>query len=557
MKDVFDVAGYKTGAGNPEYLAAHPAATVTAPAVTKLVDAGARLVGKAITDEFTWSLAGTNPHYGTPRNPRDPERFPGGSSSGSAVAVAAGLVPFALGTDTAGSVRVPASYCGVFGMRPTHGRVDNSGVVPLAPSYDTVGWFARDGSLLRDVGTVLLGPGADRAPAHEIVILSDAFLLADDDVRDALLEAVEALATRAKLRLTSPSLLRRRRARLASHGRGVSQVDGARSVGGARRVAHRGETATRPRRRRALRDGRQRPPRKAPARCARCAIAAAARHAELCRHGAILAVPAAPSVAPRLDMPIDELPALRARTLAVGIVPTLVGAPSVSVPVARIGDLPVNLALIGAHGSDETLLALAAELGLTASRQTGDIDGYRDDAADHAAARSAPRYSTGVAKSTRDRGRAWRYPSAPRTPSHDCIVQLSAAAALTRRVALWTTIIILPAHDAVDIAKKMASVDVLCDGRLTVGVGVGGREHDYRAINAPFTRRWQRMDEQVATMRRIWRGEAAVRGRRSGRAAPGTSGRPAAHRRARWARSRSRRAATLGRRRRRCVDTRR
>jgi alkanesulfonate monooxygenase SsuD/methylene tetrahydromethanopterin reductase-like flavin-dependent oxidoreductase (luciferase family) len=91
--------------------------------------------------------------------------------------------------------------------------------------------------------------------------------------------------------------------------------------------------------------------------------------------------------------------------------------------------------------------------------------------------------------------------------SHDCIVQLSAAAALTQRVSLWTTIVILPAHDAVDIAKKMASVDVLCNGRLTVGVGVGGREHDYRAIGAPFTRRWQRMDEQVATMRRVWRGE--------------------------------------------------
>ena len=131
VKDVFDVAGYKTGAGNPEYLAAHRAASTTAPAVAKLVDAGARLVGKAVTDEFTWSLAGTNPHYGTPRNPRDPDRFPGGSSSGSAVAVAAGLVPFSLGTDTAGSVRVPASYCGVFGIRPTYGRVDNTGVVPL------------------------------------------------------------------------------------------------------------------------------------------------------------------------------------------------------------------------------------------------------------------------------------------------------------------------------------------------------------------------------------------------------------------------------------------
>jgi alkanesulfonate monooxygenase SsuD/methylene tetrahydromethanopterin reductase-like flavin-dependent oxidoreductase (luciferase family) len=96
--------------------------------------------------------------------------------------------------------------------------------------------------------------------------------------------------------------------------------------------------------------------------------------------------------------------------------------------------------------------------------------------------------------------------------SHDCIVQLAAAAALTQRVPLWTTIIILPAHDAVDIAKKMASVDVLCDGRLTVGVGVGGREHDYRAINGSFARRWQRMDEQVAMMRSIWRGEPPFEG---------------------------------------------
>ena len=361
VKDVFDVAGYKTGAGNPEYLATHDSAPVTAPAVTRLVDAGARLIGKAVTDEFTWSLAGTNPHYGTPRNPHDPDRFPGGSSSGSAVAVAAGLVPFALGTDTAGSVRVPASYCGVFGMRPTHGRIDNAAVVPLAPSYDTVGWFANDGGLLRDVGTVLLGGDRDHAPAHEIVILSDAFLLADDDVRDALLEAVERLAAGADLQLRrhhfSDDGVRgwQRMAEVypklmapeawAVHGRWLTEAQpklgrgvGARFAMAAKATVEEAD-AVRP-----VRD------------------AAIARHHELCRRGAILAVPAAPSVAPRLDLPVDELPARRARTLAVNIVPTLVGAPCVSVPVARVGDLPVNLALIGGHGSDETLLALAAGL---------------------------------------------------------------------------------------------------------------------------------------------------------------------------------------------------
>ena len=97
-------------------------------------------------------------------------------------------------------------------------------------------------------------------------------------------------------------------------------------------------------------------------------------------------------------------------------------------------------------------------------------------------------------------------------PAHSMIVQLAAAAALTERVRLWTTIVILPAHDAVDMAKQLASVDRLCDGRLTVGVGVGGREHDYRAINGNFARRWARMDDQVATMKRIWAGEPPFEG---------------------------------------------
>jgi len=92
-------------------------------------------------------------------------------------------------------------------------------------------------------------------------------------------------------------------------------------------------------------------------------------------------------------------------------------------------------------------------------------------------------------------------------PSHSMVVELSAAAALTERVRLWTTIVVLPAHHEVEVAKQMASVDRLANGRLTLGVGVGGREHDYLAIGGTFARRWSRMDEQVATMRRIWAGE--------------------------------------------------
>jgi alkanesulfonate monooxygenase SsuD/methylene tetrahydromethanopterin reductase-like flavin-dependent oxidoreductase (luciferase family) len=97
-------------------------------------------------------------------------------------------------------------------------------------------------------------------------------------------------------------------------------------------------------------------------------------------------------------------------------------------------------------------------------------------------------------------------------PSHALTVELAAAAALTERVRLWTTIVILPMRDPVLTAKELASVDVLADGRLTVGVGVGGREHDYRAVGASFARRWDRLDEGVATMRAVWRGEAPFEG---------------------------------------------
>ena len=159
-KDIYDVAGHKTGFGSPDWLRTHGPAERTAPAVQRLLDAGAHLVGKTHTDEMTYSLNGENPHYGTPVNVNAPGRIPGGSSSGSAAAVAAGLVDFALGSDTGGSVRAPASFCGIFGMRPTHGRIPLDGACPLAATFDTAGWFARDATLLERVGRVLLADSA-------------------------------------------------------------------------------------------------------------------------------------------------------------------------------------------------------------------------------------------------------------------------------------------------------------------------------------------------------------------------------------------------------------
>ena len=148
--------------GNPTWLETHAPAARTAPAVAALLDAGATLVGVTLTDELALSLTGENAHYGTPINIRCPDRVPGGSSSGSAAAVAARLCDFALGTDTGGSVRVPASHCGIYGFRPTHGAVATDGVCPLAPRFDTVGWFARDATTLARVGERLLPADARR-----------------------------------------------------------------------------------------------------------------------------------------------------------------------------------------------------------------------------------------------------------------------------------------------------------------------------------------------------------------------------------------------------------
>ncbi len=156
VKDLFDMAGLPTAAGNPDWLRTHETPKATASVVLRLLEAGAEFIGKTQTDEIAYSLNGTNQHYGTPLNPAAPERIPGGSSSGSAVAVANGSIDIGLGTDTGGSIRVPASYNGLFGLRTTHGLVPLDNTVPLSPMFDTVGWMTRDIDTMQKVSSCLL-----------------------------------------------------------------------------------------------------------------------------------------------------------------------------------------------------------------------------------------------------------------------------------------------------------------------------------------------------------------------------------------------------------------
>nr|XP_028954738.1 amidase 1-like [Malus domestica] len=139
VKDIFDVAGRVTGFGNPDWARTHPAAESTAPAVSAILSGGATSIGITVMDEMAYCMNGENKHYGTPRNPCAPDRVPGGSSSGSAVAVAVGLADFSLGTDTGGSVRILHRIVEFLGFRPSHGVISTSGVTPLAQSFDTVG----------------------------------------------------------------------------------------------------------------------------------------------------------------------------------------------------------------------------------------------------------------------------------------------------------------------------------------------------------------------------------------------------------------------------------
>lgn len=191
VKDLFDVAGYPTGGGNPHVLAMSGIKTSTAPAVQCLLGAGAALVGKTHTDELAFSMNGKNAHYGAPVNGAAPDRIAGGSSSGSASAVSNGLCDFALGTDTGGSVRAPASHCGLFGIRPTHGRVSLGGCLPLCDSLDTCGFFAREVRTFARVADVLLVPDEEALPGTPRLLLAqDLFALTTPGARDALLSVV-------------------------------------------------------------------------------------------------------------------------------------------------------------------------------------------------------------------------------------------------------------------------------------------------------------------------------------------------------------------------------
>lgn len=356
-KDNFDVAGFVTGAGNPDWARTHPRATATAPAILRLLDSGASLEGKTQMDELAWGSIGGNTHYGTPINPVTPDRVPGGSSSGSASAVAGGLVDFALGTDSACSVRLPASYCGLFGYRPTTGRVPLEGVVPLSEAIDTVGWFAREAALLERVGDVLLDAGEAHPAPAEVLIATDAFAVTDTAVAAALRPSVERIASRFET-------VREVRAIEPGQERGIEWLwFRAWSVEGREAWRNHGDwiESVRPNSRVLSRENFAAAADSMPAEDNTAYAWFAELREEIRRlvaPGSVLCLPTAAELAPLLT---EERPALR-MTMCLLSIAGIGGLPQVTLPLANVDGVPAGLSLVGWPGSDEQLLALAREV---------------------------------------------------------------------------------------------------------------------------------------------------------------------------------------------------
>ncbi|XP_038878397.1 amidase 1-like isoform X1 [Benincasa hispida] len=384
VKDIFDMDGHVTGFGNPEWLRTHRPANQTAPAVLTILRGGASCIGRTIMDEMAYSINGENFHYGTPQNPYALDRVPGGSSSGSAVAVGAKLVDFSLGTDTGGSIRVPASYCGILGFRPSHGAVSTSGVVPMAQSFDTVGWFARDPVVLKKVGRLLLQhPEVEHQKPTQVLIAEDCFKLSSipsERLTQAFINSVKKLFGGHLIKQVVlgtylvdkvPSLKHFMIEGNAGHEHSIPSLAAlARSMQLLQRyefkINHEEWVRTYN-------------PHLGPGISERVseAMRATNENIDLCHNikmelrealaalleeFGVLAIPTVPGPPPKLNTDISKLHDFRAKAFSLLSIAGVSGFCQVSIPLGLYNGLPVSISLLAKHGSDGFLLNVVHSL---------------------------------------------------------------------------------------------------------------------------------------------------------------------------------------------------
>jgi len=357
VKDIFDVEGLRTGCGNPVKLAEALPAARSAYAVQTLLDSGARFVGKTQTDELAFSLMGQNVHFPHPVNTAAPWRVTGGSSSGSAAAVAGGLADIALGTDTGGSIRAPASFCGLIGLRTTHGRISLDGVMPLAPSLDTVGWFAADIEIYEAVGKLLLGRDRNRGPIRRALSIERLDHMVAGPQEAAEYERMRRFVPLPLTSLPVPPFastleelywcFRQIQAREAwdIHGAWIEASDRRLGAGVEERFGF----------------GASVNPKKLHVEAVR-RFTMRAEMIDLLGSDTVIVLPTMPGAAPLTNASEEEFKIYRERALHLTCIAGLTGFPQISLPLGEVHGAPFGLSLIGPPNSDVALIRLGRRI---------------------------------------------------------------------------------------------------------------------------------------------------------------------------------------------------
>lgn len=355
IKDVFAIKDYTNSAGNPDWLRTHEPAKQNAVVIDKLLNNGATLHGTTLTDEMMYSLNGQNAHYGTPVNPKAPDCIPGGSSNGSAVAVAAHLTDFAIGTDTGGSVRIPSSYCGIYGFRPTYGAVSIEGCIPLSKSFDTVGWMANDAETLQLIGKCLLENDCDEDDFYKLYFPIEAWGLLNDAVRLAfspILEILEGKFDNTQwLTISNQGLQEWAEAFRViqgtevweEHGEWVEKVKPAFGPG----IAQRFQAASQ------MKKSDAEPWREFQTKTGSFL-------SKLLDSDGLIVIPTAHETAPSLTAGSDELEQNRAKNMQLTCIAGLGGLPQITLPLVTFDHKPIGLSFIANRGRDKQLLKWAA-----------------------------------------------------------------------------------------------------------------------------------------------------------------------------------------------------
>lgn len=361
VKDLFAIAGRKVSNGNPTYYAQSLPASKTAPVIVRLIEAGAACTGITICDEFFYSVLGSNAHYGQPINARAPKHVTGGSSCGSAAAVAAAMCDFALGSDTGGSIRVPASFTGLYGLRPSFGRIATEGATPMAPSFDTIGFFAREADLFHKIGHVLLEGERVDAKVTRLILAQDLFghaeASADQALWGTLAKIGPALPAPEHRDIAGEAIDDWRNAFRLIQGFEIQSTllpfiqshDVKLGPGIKERFAAAAEITS------------------AEAEAARRLSSEIAERLDaLVRPGTLIVLPTTPTLPPERDIPDGaSFAEFRSETLGYTCLAGHSGLPQISIPAAEAVGCPIGLSFIGWKGGDEALLDLAVTLANT------------------------------------------------------------------------------------------------------------------------------------------------------------------------------------------------